>query len=323
MRLLVVGSVAFDSVKTPFGEAEEVLGGSATYFSVAASFFTPISLVAVVGEDFPKEEIDFLKSRKIDVTGLERAKGKTFRWKGEYGFQLNEAKTLDTQLNVFQSFWPKLPEKYRGSDIVFLGNIDPDLQREVLQQVEKPKLVALDTMNFWISGKRDSLLKTLKLVDILIINDGEARQLSEEVNLVKVARKILAMGPKILIIKRGEYGALVFNSGDALLNSGKRRRVSTDLSKVSPNIFHAPAYPLENVFDPTGAGDSFAGGFMGYLAKTRKFDEHNIRRAIIMGSVLASFNVEDFSLKRFRRLKYSEIVARFRAFKRLTHFKTL
>ncbi len=302
MSLLVVGSVAFDSVKTPFGEAEEVLGGSATYFSVAASFFTPISLVAVVGEDFPQKEIDFLKSRKIDTDGLERAKGKTFRWKGEYGFQLNEAKTLDTQLNVLQTFWPKLPEKYKNIDIVFLGNIDPDLQREVLQQVAKPKLVALDTMNFWISSKKNSLIKTLGLVDILIINDGEARQLSDETNLVKAARKIQAMGPKTLIIKRGEYGALLFSK---------------------KNIFHAPAYPLENVFDPTGAGDSFAGGFMGYLAKTRKFDDANIRRAIIMGSVLASYNVEDFSLRRFRKLKYPEITKRFKAFKTLTHFDTV
>ena len=302
MSLLVVGSVAFDSVKTPFGEAEEVLGGSATYFSVAASFFAPIALVAVVGEDFPQKEIDFLKSRKIDLTGLERAKGKTFRWKGEYGFQLNEAKTLDTQLNVFQSFWPKLPDKHKAIDIVFLANIDPDLQREVLLQVNRPRLVACDTMNFWISGKKDALLKTLKLVDILIINDGEARQLSGEFNLVKAARIVQAMGPKILIIKRGEHGSLLF-------------------SKKS--IFHAPAYPVENVFDPTGAGDSFAGGFMGYLAKTRKFDDANVRRAMIMGSVLASFDVEDFSLNRFRKLKYPEIVSRFRAFKHLTHFEDL
>ncbi|OGR82697.1 MAG: sugar kinase [Elusimicrobia bacterium RIFCSPLOWO2_01_FULL_54_10] len=302
MSLLVVGSVAFDSVKTPFGQAKEVLGGSATYFSVAASFFTKVSLVAVVGEDFPEKDIQFLKSRKIDTAGLERAKGETFRWKGEYGFQLNEAKTLDTRLNVFQNFWPKLPEAYKKLDIVFLGNIDPDLQREVLQQVTKPKLVALDTMNFWISGKKDSLIKTLGLVDILIINDGEARQLSGEHNLVQAAQKIQSMGPKILIIKRGEYGALLFSR---------------------KSVFHAPAYPLEKVFDPTGAGDSFAGGFMGYLAKTRKFDDANFRKAIIMGSVLASFNVEDFSLNRFKRLKNSEITARFKAFKNLTHFENL
>ncbi len=302
MGLLVVGSVAFDSVKTPFGEANEVLGGSATYFSVAASFFTQVSLVAVVGKDFPEEHVKFLKSRKIDTDGLERSDGKTFRWKGEYSYQLNEAQTLDTQLNVLQNFWPKLPDKYKKIDVVFLANIDPDLQREVLQQVHKPKLVACDTMNFWISGKKDSLLKTLKLVDIFIINDGEARALSGEPNLVKAAKIIRAMGPKILIIKRGEYGALLFHKN---------------------NIFHAPAYPLENVFDPTGAGDSFAGGFIGYLAKIRKFDDINIRKAIIFGSVVASFNVEDFSLNRFKKLKYGEIEKRFRAFKKLTHFEDL
>ena len=206
------------------------------------------------------------------------------------------------QISRFNKIREKLPEKLKKTDIVFLGNIDPDLQREVLGQVEKPKLTALDTMNYWISSKKDSLVKTLKLVDILIINDGEARQLSGETNLVKAAQKIRAMGPKILIIKRGEYGALFF-------------------SKKS--IFHAPAYPLENVFYPTGAGDSFAGGFMGWLAKTRKFDDANVRKAIIMGSVVASFNVEDFSLNRFKRLKYPEITARYKAFKRLTHFENL
>lgn len=302
MGLLVVGSVAFDSVKTPFGEAENVLGGSATYFSVAASFFTQVALVAVVGQDFPEEHVKFLKSRKIDTAGLERASGKTFRWKGEYSFQLNEAHTLDTQLNVLQNFWPKLPESYKNHEIVFLANIDPDLQREVLLQVNKPKLVACDTMNFWISGKKDALLKTLKLVDIFIINDGEARALSGETNLVKAAKVIRAMGPKILIIKRGEYGALLFYKN---------------------SIFNAPAYPLENVFDPTGAGDSFAGGFIGYLSKAKKFDEKTIRRAIIFGSVVASFNVEDFSLNRFKKLKYPEIEKRFRAFKALTHFEDL
>jgi sugar/nucleoside kinase (ribokinase family) len=302
MGLLVVGSVAFDSVKTPFGRAEEVLGGSATYFSVAASFFTEISLVAVVGEDFPEKHIKFLESRKVDLSGLERAPGKTFRWKGEYGFQLNEAKTLETHLNVFQKFLPKIPESYRDSRFVFLANIDPDLQREVLRQVRKPKLIACDTMNFWIAGKRDSLLRTLNLVDVLIINDGEARELSGEPNLVKAAKKIRSLGPKTLIIKRGEYGSLLFSAD---------------------SIFHAPAYPLESVFDPTGAGDSFAGGFMGYLAKTRRFDNANVRKAIIFGSVLASFNVEDFSLERFRTLKISEIEKRYREFKQFTHFEDL
>lgn len=302
MGLLVVGSVAFDSVKTPFGEVEEVLGGSATYFSTSASFFTKVSLVAVVGEDFPNEHVRFLKSRNIDLSGLERAPGRTFRWKGEYSYRLNEAHTLDTQLNVFQSFKPKLPAAYRGHEVVFLANIDPDLQRDVLKQVKKPKIVACDTMNFWIEGKKESLIRTLKMVDILIINDGEARELSGEANLVKAAKKIMRIGPRVLIIKRGEYGVILF--------TGKE-------------IFSAPAYPLESVFDPTGAGDTFAGGFMGYLAKTLDFDNANIRKAIIFGSVMASFNVEDFSLNRLKKLKYPEIEKRYREFRRLTHFEDL
>lgn len=302
MSLLVVGSVAFDSVKTPFGEADEVLGGSGTYFSTSASYFTDVSLVAVVGTDFPEKHLTFLKSRKIDIEGIEKMEGKTFRWKGEYGYELNEAKTLDTQLNVFQSFKPKLPESYKDKKIVFLANIDPDLQREVLQQVNEPVLVACDTMNFWIEGKKDSLLETLTLVDILLINDGEARELSGEPNLVKAARKILSFGPKTLIIKRGEYGALMFKGG---------------------KIFSAPAYPLESVFDPTGAGDSFAGGFMGYLSNTMNFDEASIRKAIIFGSVMASFNVESFSLDKIKSLDYSEIENRYNEFKRLTHFEDI
>lgn len=302
MSLVVVGSVAFDSVKTPFGEAEEVLGGSGTYFSTAASYFTDVSLVAVVGTDFPEKHLTFLKSRNIDIEGIEKAEGKTFRWKGEYGFELNEARTLDTQLNVFQSFKPKLPESYKDKKVVFLANIDPDLQREVLAQVKKPALVACDTMNFWISGKRDALLKTLKLVDILLINDGEARALSGEPNLVKAASIIQAMGPETLIIKRGEYGVLMFKN---------------------KKIFAAPAYPLEAVFDPTGAGDCFAGGFMGYLTSTMNFDEATMRKAIIFGSVMASYNVEAFSLERIKILDYSEIESRFKAFRSLTHFEDL
>lgn len=302
MSLLVVGSVAFDSVKTPFGEVDEVLGGSATYFATAASYFTDVAIVAVVGDDFPEEHITFLKSRKINTAGIERKAGKTFRWKGEYGYELNEARTLDTQLNVFQSFRPKLPENYKGRRVVFLANIDPDLQREVLSQVKEPALVACDTMNFWIEGKRESLIETLKLVDILLINEGEARELSKEPNLVKAAEVILSFGPKALVIKRGEYGALMFQKG---------------------KIFSAPAYPLESVFDPTGAGDSFAGGFMGYLSNTMNFEESNIRKAIIFGSVMASFNVESFSLDRIKALDYSEIESRFREFKALTHFEDL
>ena len=300
MSLLVVGSVAFDSVKTPFGEREEILGGSATYFSTAASYFTSVNLVAVVGDDFPDQHITFLKGRGVNTEGLERQAGKTFRWKGEYGYQLNEANTLETHLNVFESFRPTIPESYRDSEVVFLANIDPELQSDVLRQVNSPGIIACDTMNFWISGKREALLNTLKKVDILIINDGEARQLAMEANLVKAASVIMSYGPKHVIVKRGEYGALMFNS---------------------KNVFAAPAYPLENVFDPTGAGDSFAGGFLGFLASTRNFNEENMRQAVIFGSVMASFVVEDFSLNRIRELNYDEILNRYREFKRLTHFE--
>jgi sugar/nucleoside kinase (ribokinase family) len=302
MSLLVVGSVAFDTVETPFGQAEEVLGGSATYFSTSASYFTDVNLVAVVGEDFPDKHINFLKLRGINLDGLERKGGKTFRWRGKYGYDLNEAHTLNTELNVFEHFKPKLPEHYRDADAVFLANIDPDLQRDVLKQANKPKIVAADTMNFWIESKKDSLIETLRHVDILLINDGEARQLTGEPNLVKAARMINSYGPSTLLIKQGEYGVTMFNSH---------------------GIFIAPAYPLENVFDPTGAGDTFAGGFMGYLANTMDFSDTSLRRGTVMGSVMASFNVEDFSLNKIRDLDYKEIESRFREFKRLSHFEDI
>jgi sugar/nucleoside kinase (ribokinase family) len=302
MSILVVGSVALDSVKTPFGTAPNVLGGSGTYFSVSASFFTKVRLVAVVGSDFPKEHIRLLEKKNIDVSGLKKVPGKTFRWKGEYSFDLNNARTLDTQLNVFAQFKPEIPANYRDSDYVFLANIDPELQLDVLKQVKKPKLVACDTMNFWISSKKAELKKTLKHVDILIINEAEARQLADETNLVKASRCIRSWGPKSLVVKRGEYGALLFGE---------------------KHTFSAPAFPLETIFDPTGAGDSFAGGFMGYLAKLDNASDANIRCAIIMGSVMASYDVEDFSLKRLIRLTKPEIKARFRAFKSLTHFDIL
>jgi sugar/nucleoside kinase (ribokinase family) len=302
MSILVVGSVAIDSVETPFGVGENVLGGSATYFSTAASFFTDVNLVAVVGDDFPPEHIDFLKSRNIDLTGLKREPGKTFQWKGRYGFDLNEAQTLDTQLNVFQTFRPQIPAEYAAAEYLILANIDPELQLEVLEQVKSPRVIACDTMNFWIASKPEVLKKVIARVDFFIINEGEARQLSGEVNLIKAARAILAMGAKNLIIKRGEYGVLLF-SGDS--------------------IFAAPAYPLENVFDPTGAGDTFAGGFMGYLASTGNLSEESIRQAIIFGSVMASFNVEDFSLDRLRTLEYGEIDARYKSFKKMTHFEAV
>jgi sugar/nucleoside kinase (ribokinase family) len=301
-KLLVVGSVALDTVKTPFGEVSEVLGGSATFFSTAASYFTSVDLIAVVGEDFPPQHLDFLKSRGIDVTGLERRPGATFRWKGEYTHQLNEAHTLDTKLNVFETFRPQIPDAYRSPDLLFLGNIDPELQLDVLQKLSRPPLVACDTMNFWINGKRDVLWRVLEQVDILIINDGEARALGEDSNLVKVAKKVLARGPKHLIIKRGEYGVLMFNE---------------------KQMFGAPAFPLEDVRDPTGAGDTFAGGFLGYLTATGNRSLEAFKQAIIFGSVMASFTVEAFSLDRLRILDYKEVQERFRAFKRLTHFEDI
>ncbi len=301
-RLLVVGSVAFDTVRTPFGEATEVLGGSATYFSTAASFFTDVDLIAVVGEDFPDEYVTFLKSRGIDVSGLERRSGKTFRWQGEYTYQLNEAHTLDTQLNVLESFRPKIPGHYRTPDMLFLGNIDPELQMDVLNQVERPRIVACDTMNFWIHGKREALWKVLETIDVLVINDGEARELGQDFSLVKVAKDVLARGPKYFIVKRGEYGVLMFHE---------------------KGVFGAPAFPLEMVKDPTGAGDTFAGGFMGHLSSTGDLSDAGLRRAIILGSVMASFTVEGFSLDRLRSLEYQDIESRFRDFKRLTHFEDL
>ncbi|SEK81099.1 Sugar or nucleoside kinase, ribokinase family [Stigmatella aurantiaca] len=299
MSLLVVGSVALDSVETPFGIKEEVLGGSATFFSTAASFFNPVQLVAVVGEDFPEAHVEFLRSRNVDLSGLVREKGRTFRWKGKYGWQLNEAQTLDTQLNVFQSFSPKLPEAYRHTPYVFLGNIHPQLQGQVLDQVKAPKLVAADTMNLWIQNTRAELLETLKRVNLLFVNDGEARQLTGEHNVVKAARAILGMGPSTVVIKRGEYGALLFEKG---------------------HMFACPAFPLEDVFDPTGAGDTFAGGFMGMVATAGTLDRDVLCRAMVMGSVMASFNVERFSLDRLRDLQTPELYARFNEFKRLTHF---
>jgi len=302
MSILVVGSVALDTVHTPFGSADEVLGGSATYFSTAASFFADVRVVAVVGKDFPEAHLAFLKSRSIDLRGLQQVPGRTFRWIGEYGFDLNDARTLETQLNVFADFKPEIPQSYRESELVFLANIDPDLQREVLRQVRSPKLVAADTMNFWITGKPEALREMLKSVNVLLINDAEARQLAQEPNLVRAARKILEWGPTSLVIKRGEYGALMVRED---------------------TWFAAPAIPLDSVFDPTGAGDCFAGGFIGYLANTMNFDETNIRKAIVMGSVMASFNVEAFSLDRLRRLTYPEIEARYKAFRRLAHFEDL
>jgi sugar/nucleoside kinase (ribokinase family) len=302
MGILAVGSVALDSVKTPFGREEEILGGSATYFSIAASYFTEISVIAVVGEDFPAQHVASLQKLGIDTSGLEKKPGKTFRWRGEYGFDLNTAKTLDTQLNVFADFSPQLRAEQRKCEFLFLGNIDPDLQRKVLDQMERPRLIACDTMNYWIENKPESLRKTLAGVDILLINDAETRQLAREANLVRAARIILSWGPKTLVIKRGEYGALMIDSKAA---------------------FGAPAFPLEEVVDPTGAGDSFAGGFVGYLAATRSSDQAALRKAVVFGSVMASFNVSEFGPRRLAALTYAEIEARFREFRDLTRFEDL
>jgi sugar/nucleoside kinase (ribokinase family) len=299
MSLVVVGSVALDSVETPFGQKDDVLGGSASYFSTSASFFTPTKIVAVVGDDFPKAHLDFLSSRGVDLAGLTTQKGRTFRWKGKYGYQLNEAQTLDTQLNVFEQFKPDLPESYRNADYVFLGNIHPELQSQVLDQVRSPKLVGADTMNFWIQGSLPALKKTLSRVNILFVNDGEARQLTGEHNVVKAAQAIMRMGPSRLVIKRGEYGALLFDK---------------------EHIFSCPAYPLEDVFDPTGAGDTFAGGFMGCVAKAGNLENSTLRQAMVMGSVMASFTVEKFSLERLREISQKDVAARFEGFRRLTHF---
>jgi sugar/nucleoside kinase (ribokinase family) len=302
MSLLVVGSVALDSLETPFGKREEILGGSACYFSTCAGFFGPTRVVAVVGEDFPQAHLDFLASRGADLAGLVRKPGRTFRWKGRYEFDLNTAHTLDTQLNVFADFKPELPPAFRDSRYVFLGNIDPDLQQAVLDQVKSPRFVACDTMNFWIDSKRESLLRTLRRVDLLFVNDAEARQLAGEHNVVKAARAILEMGPRAVVVKRGEYGALFFSRDE---------------------VFAASAYPLPDVFDPTGAGDSFAGGFMGYVASCGREDEPVLRRAIVLGSVLASFAVEQFSLDRLRSLTTAEIRARYAEARQLSHFDDL
>ncbi|UCD83902.1 MAG: sugar kinase [Deltaproteobacteria bacterium] len=299
MSILVVGSIAFDSVETPFGKVKEVLGGSASYFSIAASFFANVRLVAVVGEDFPQEHLDFFQEKGVDLQGLQRLPGLTFRWEGKYGQNINERQTLSTCLNVFEVFQPEIPEQYRSSQYVFLANIDPDLQLKVLKQVNAPKLTVGDTMNFYIEGNLSGVKESLRAMDIMTINEEEVKQLTGETNLVRAAKKILSFGPKTVIIKRGEYGALM-------------------LSRDS--IFSVPAYPLETVCDPTGAGDSFAGGFLGYLARNRKCDDKSLRKAVIFGSVMASFCVEDFSLNRLKSLSYSEIEKRFGEFKELTKF---
>jgi sugar/nucleoside kinase (ribokinase family) len=303
MSVLVVGSVAFDSLETPFGKRDQALGGSATYFSTAASLLNEVQLVAVIGDDFPETHIEMLRKRRVDVSGLTRVKGgRTFRWAGRYGVNLNEAETLKTELNVFADFRPDLPAHFRSTPYVFLANIHPELQLGVLDQIQQPKLVALDTMNYWIQGERPALLRVLPRADVLIVNDGEARLLSGEHSIVKAANAIRKMGPRSVIIKRGEYGALYF---------------------ADDHVFWAPAYPLESVFDPTGAGDTFAGGFMGYMSRVGKPEPIYIRQAMVMGCVMASFTVEEFSVDRLQRVTHEELVGRFEKFRALTAFDEL
>jgi len=294
--------VAFDNVRTPLGEIENALGGTAVYSSVAASFFAPAKLVGVVGEDFPQEHIRFLAARDVDLAGLQRVAGKTFRWAGYYDYDLNQAHTLKTELNVFEHFRPRIPPDYRGAKYVFLANIDPELQLQVLDQVKSPKLTICDTMNYWIENERDALLEVLKRVDIAFMNDAEARELCGTASLVKAARRIRELGPSIVVIKKGEHGALLI----------------TDNAH-----FAAPSYPCEEVVDPTGAGDSFAGGFIGYLAGTDDISEANMRKAVVFGSTMASFNVEDFSLRRLCKLTPEDISNRYCEFRQIAFFEGL
>ena len=296
MNILVVGSIALDSVETPWGTAKDSPGGSALYFSSAASYFAPVNIVGVVGTDFDFKGINFLRQRTVNFEGIDQQEGLTFRWGGRYHRDLNQRDTLFTHLNVFENFNPRIPESYRNSDFVFLANIDPDLQMQVLRQIARPKLVILDTMNFWITGKRNSLDEVIRQSDVLILNDEEARLLTDTNNLISAGRLILERGPKYLIIKKGEHGAVMMHQN---------------------SYFPAPAYPVEKVVDPTGAGDTFAGGFVGYIARTGKIDEPTMRKAIIYGSTIASFNVEDFSFRRLISLKGKELESRIQDFSRI------
>jgi len=299
MSLVIVGSLAFDTIETPKGRKERIVGGSCTYCALAASYFTSPGIVGVVGEDFPEEVIELLKKRKIDIQGLERRPGKTFHWEGRYGHDPNFRTTLKLEMNVFDNFKPELPTKYKETDMLFLANIDPDLQEDILSQVKKPKIVAMDTINFWIKNKRPQLVRVMEKVDIFFANDEEVKLLTEEINLIKAGKKVLNMGPSLVVIKKGEHGALVL---------GKN------------NIFGVLAYPCEDVVDPTGAGDSFAGGFLGYMDRARQGNISDIRKAAVFGSVMASYTIEDFGIDRLKSLSDSEIKDRFSAFKKLLSF---
>jgi sugar/nucleoside kinase (ribokinase family) len=305
MAIVAVGSVAFDAIKTQYGKVDKIMGGSATYFSLAASYFTQVRVVAVVGEDFTAEHEDVLKRRGVCTKGIEHAKGQSFFWSGEYGENLNEAKTNRTDLNVFETFNPRVPAEYLDSEFLFLANIDPVLQANVRGQMKNARLVGGDTMNFWINGKQPELKATLKLIDVMLINDGEAKALAGESNLPRAANKVLAMGPKALVIKHGEYGATVFFRDGAF--------------GIGHHPFRAPALPIEEVVDPTGAGDSFAGGFMGYLASQDELNREVFKRAMFYGGVMGSFAVERFGPERLTQLTREEIDARFQIFRELTH----
>jgi sugar/nucleoside kinase (ribokinase family) len=301
MSILVVGTVAFDSIETPFGSAERILGGSASYFALGASFFAPVRIVGVIGQDFPQEYLDLFTQRNIDLEGVKKESGDTFHWRGRYHEDINVRDTLELHLNVLAGFVPDLPERYRDAEYVFLGNIDPSMQLEVLNQIRRMRLVVCDTMDHWIRQNLDGLRQVLKRIEMLVINDSEARLLSGQSNIVRAAREILKMGPKVVLIKRGEYGVLQFSDS---------------------SIFATPAYPLEEVFDPTGAGDSFAGGFLGQLARSGELTQQGIRRAIVYGSVVASFTVEDFGVKRLTSVTLRDIEERYKSFVQLTDFHT-
>ena len=301
MSILVVGTVAFDSIETPFGNAERVLGGSASYFALAASYFAPVRLVGVIGQDFPQEYLELFKQRSVDLEGLRKESGETFHWRGRYHEDINIRDTLELHLNVLSGFVPRLPESYRDAEYVFLGNIDPAMQIEVLNQLRRMRLVVCDTMDHWIQESGKELRAVLKRIEMLVLNDSEARLLSGCNNIVRAARTILKMGPKVVLIKRGEYGVLQFSDS---------------------SIFATPAYPLEEVFDPTGAGDSFAGGFLGQLARSGDHSQRGVRRAIVYGSVVASFTVEDFGVKRLTNVSVDDIEERYKGFAQLTDFHT-
>ncbi len=307
MSILVVGSVALDSVQTTQGSRTRVLGGACTYFATAASLYDRVNMVAVVGTDFPQEHLDFLRSRNIDLRGLQIVEGETFSWSGRYGEDVNVRETLGTRLNVFADFSPVVPQDYRDSECVFLANIDPDLQLAVLEQVRSPRLTALDSMNYWIDSKRESLARVLSRVDVVLLNEAETKLLAQEPNLIAAARLVLGFGPSVLVVKRGEYGVMVVTQGESMEES----------------LFAIPAYPVEDMVDPTGAGDTFAGGFIGHLARCDRLSLEALRRAAVHGTVMASFTVQGFSIDRIRTLSLADVETRYDAFRHLTYFESL